>query len=39
MGAEDEVMTGYEVMEVTVLRAGQLVTVAAHEVMVISSVV
>lgn len=31
-------MTAYEVVEVTVLRAGQSVTVAAQEVMVISSV-
>lgn len=32
------VITGYEVVEVTVLRAGQLVTVGAQDVMVISSV-
>jgi len=32
-------VTGYVVAEVTVLRAGQLVTVAAHDVMVTMAVV
>lgn len=36
---DDAVITGYEVVDTTVERAGQFVTVAAHEVMVISSVV
>lgn len=37
-GTAEEVMTGYEVREVTVERAGQLVTEAAQLVMVTFSV-